>query len=201
MTEIGQIFWYNAIFQWWNVSYFHEHFAINIHLETKTNIFFMFWEGSLPNWTLYPYQLCANFWQWLMNAIKSKGITCNSTRNGPKFLCMRYIKIHAHSHLIWGFIGYYSVKNWFWNHFFVDFYEDSKFQNFEDIWYNINMLNWKCAHTQLEVCTWSCVSVNMLNWKHAHTQLKTCTCATKTLHKLNWKYAHAHDSYLNGCAC
>ena len=43
------------------------------------------------------------------------------------------------------------------------------------------MLNWKCAHTYVKVCTCSCESVHMLNWK--------CTCSTGSVPILNWKHA------------
>ena len=82
---------------------------------------------------------------------------------------------------------------------------------------SMHILNWmnahaqlKCAHAQLEVSTWSSVSMNMLNWKRAHTQLKTCICSTKSLYKLNWKCAHAQvevcastcfSTEKIGCAC
>jgi len=88
------------------------------------------------------------------------------------------------------------------------------------------MLNWKCAHTQLEACTCStgsvhllnwdvCVlklkcahaqlactcspeSVCMLNWKRAHAHVTLCTCSSGVVHVLNWKHAH---SQLEACAC
>ena len=68
--------------------------------------------------------------------------------------------------------------------------------------WSVHMLNWMCAHAQLEVCTCSIGSIHMLNWSvhmlnwsvrmlnsSVHMLMcrcLPCTCSPESVHMLNW---------------